>query len=102
VQFTRSDTHEALPAKYTFTSSDPGSHSFRAILKTAGSKSVTATDTSTGSITGSQAGITVNPAGASTLTVSAPASAAAGTAFSVTVSVKDAYGNTATGYRRTV
>jgi len=38
------------------------------------------------------------PASATTLTVTAPGSASAGGAFSVTVTAKDAYGNTATGY----
>src|SRR5207253_2261909 len=44
-------------------------------------------------------GITVNPAAASSLVASGFASpSVAGTAGSVTVTAKDAYGNTATGY----
>jgi hypothetical protein len=102
VHFTSSDAQAVLPANYTFTSSDAGSHSFTATLKTAGSQSLTATDTSTGSITGTQSGITVNPAAASTLTVSAPGNVTAGAAFSITVTANDPYGNTATAYRGTV
>ena len=50
-------------------------------LKTAGSQTVTATDTVTSSITGS-ATVTVSPAAASTLAVTAPASVTTGVAFS--------------------
>src|SRR5439155_25654347 len=102
VHFSSSDSQAALPANYTFTSADQGVHTFSATLKTAGSQSLAATDTTTGTITGSQTGITVNAAGASTLTVSAAANATAGTAFSITVTAKDAYGNTATAYRGTL
>jgi hypothetical protein len=102
VTFTSSDAQAALPVNYTFVAADQGAHSFSATLKTVGSQSLTASDTVTGSITGSQSGITVNPAGASTLTVSGPSSASAGSAFNITVTAKDAYGNTATGYTGTV
>src|SRR5262249_919895 len=64
----------------------------------AGSQSLTATDKSTASITGSQKSITINAAATSRLAVSAPASVTSGTAFNVTVRAVDAYGNTATGY----
>jgi hypothetical protein len=103
VHFTSSDAHAVLPANYTFTSSDAGTHTFTATLKTAGSQSLTATDTSTGSTTGSQTGITVNPAAASSLGVAGfPSLTTAGAAHSFTVTAQDAYGNTATGYRGTV
>src|SRR5262249_59089758 len=46
--------------------------------------------------------ISVSAAGASTLTVTAPASATAGSAFSTTITALDTYGNTATGYTGTV
>ena len=68
VHFTSSDAQAVLPANYTFTGGDAGTHIFSVTLKTAGTQSITATDTVTGSITGSQSGITVNPAGAATLT----------------------------------
>src|SRR2546425_608686 len=44
------------------TTADAGMHNFSATLKTAGSQSLTTTDTVTGTITGAQTGITVNPA----------------------------------------
>jgi hypothetical protein len=103
VHFTSSDAQAALPANYTFTAADNGVHSFSATLKTAGTQSITATNPVTNTITGTQSGITVNAAAASTLTVTGfPASITAGTAATLTVTAKDAYGNTAGGYLGTV
>jgi hypothetical protein len=102
VHFLSTDSHAALPADYAFTAGDGGVHSFTATLKTAGTRAITARDTVTGSITGTQSGITVNPAAASQLKVSAPTSATAGSAFDVTVTAQDPYGNTATSYTGTV
>ena len=62
VHFTSSDGSAVLPANYTFTAGDAGTHVFSVTLKTAGTQSITATDTVTGSITGTQ-NVTVNPAG---------------------------------------
>src|SRR5262249_30028838 len=45
VHFTSSDPQAALPGDYTFTAADNGAHTFTATLKTAGSQSITATDT---------------------------------------------------------
>src|SRR5207247_2656203 len=53
-------------------------------------------------ITGTSGAVSVSPAAASVFTVTAPGTATAGTAFSVTVTAKDPYGNTATGYTGTV
>src|SRR5206468_2616239 len=70
---------------------------------TAGTRSITVTDTAAPGVTGSQTGITVNPAAASTLVVSGfPSPVTAGTAHTLTVTAKDPYGNVATGYRGTV
>jgi hypothetical protein len=104
VHFTSSDTQAGLPADYTFTAADAGVHTFSATLKTAGSQSLTATDTANGIIVGSETGITVNPAAAASLAFyyGAPSSTTAGSAFTVLVVAKDAYGNYATGYRGTV
>src|SRR5262249_30203467 len=104
VRFTSSDSQATLPANYTFTSADAGAHTFSAgvTLKTAGSRTVTATDTTTSAITGS-ATVTVSPAAASTFTVTAaPSTLTAGVSTSVTVTARDAFGNTATGYAGTV
>src|SRR5207253_1192779 len=98
-----SDGQAALPADYAFVAADAGVHTLSATLKTAGSQALTATDTGTSTITGSQSGIIVNPAAASSVVVSGFASpSTAGTASNVTVTAKDAYGNTATGYLGTV
>src|SRR5438067_12664556 len=68
VHFTSSDGAATLPANSTLTN---GVGTFNATLKTAGAQSLTATDTVTGSITGTQSGITVNAATATSFTVSA-------------------------------
>jgi Tol biopolymer transport system component len=103
VHFSSSDEQADLPADYTFTADDAGVHTFSATLKTAGTQSVTATDTTTSSIVGSETGISVNPATASTLTVTGyPSPTTAGVSQNFTVAALDAYGNTATGYTGTV
>jgi hypothetical protein len=98
IHFTSSDLQAVLPANYTFTAADSGTHTFRTTLKTAGARSITATDTLLSGIKGSEAGITVNAAAASKFIISAPPSVSAGVAFSLTVTVVDAFGNVATGY----
>ena len=102
VQFTSSDRKVSLPANYTFTATDAGVHTFSAILKTAGTQSLTAKDTTTASLTGTDGGITVNQATASKFIISAPSRVTAGVAFSLTVTVQDAYGNVVTGYTGTI
>jgi hypothetical protein len=101
VTLTSSDGKFVSPAPYTFTLADGGSHTFFVALKTAGSKTITATDTNTSSITG-KATIKVVAAAATHFKVTAPTSATAGTAFTITVTALDAYGNKATSYRGTV
>src|SRR5262249_7462424 len=63
---------------------------------------ITATDIGTVGVLGVQSGITVNPAAASQFLITAPSSVTAGVRFSLTLTVKDAYGNVATGYTGTV
>ncbi|MDR3608514.1 MAG: invasin domain 3-containing protein [Oligoflexia bacterium] len=60
IAVTSSDTHAALPSNYTFQTSDSGVKQLSVTLKTAASQSITATDTITSSITGTESGITVN------------------------------------------
>src|SRR5205814_2665782 len=62
------------------------------------SQTVTATDTATATITGSQM-VTVNAGAATHYTVTGLTTAAAGTLQSATVTAQDQFGNTATGYR---
>jgi hypothetical protein len=101
VTLTSSDGKFVSPAPYTFTLADGGSHTFFVALKTAGSQTITATDTNTSSITG-KATVKVVAAAATHFKVSAPTSAKAGTPFTITVTALDAYGNRATSYRGTV
>jgi len=103
VHLSSSDPQAVLPADYTFTAADNGVHQFSVALKTVGVQSLTATDTVSGSITGSQGGIAVAAASASTLVLTGvPADLLAGTPTGFTVTAKDAFGNIATGYTGTV
>ncbi len=102
VHFTSTDgtatSGAGLPADATLTA---GTGTFSATLKTAPSQTITAKDTP-GTATGTTAAITVNPSTATTLTVQASSPQTAAIAFNVTVTAKDTYGNTATGYGGTV
>ena len=103
VHFTSTDAKAGLPANYTFTAADDGVHTFSVTLKTAGTQSVTATDTKTASIKGAQTGIVVKAAAVKTLVVSGLSSPrTAGTAGSLRVTATDAYGNRIHGYLGTV
>ena len=103
IHFTSSDVQAGLPANFTFTAADDGTYTFTVTLKTAGSQSITATDTTTSAITGTLSGITVSPAAASQFVLSGlPSTATVGVAQTVTVTAKDPYGNVATGYAGTV
>ncbi len=59
IRFTSSDPAATLPANYTFTSLDAGKHTFFVAFGTAGSQSITVTDTVTATITGTLSGINV-------------------------------------------
>ncbi len=102
VTFGSSDPQATLPSDYTFTAGDNGSHPFGAILVTAGTETITATDTADPTISGTQAGITVSPAAEASFYVAAPDTAVAGEPFDFTLYALDAYGNVATGYTGTV
>jgi hypothetical protein len=104
VHFSSTDVQAVLPADYTFVAGDAGQHSFPAVtLKTAGSQSVTITDTTSPSITGSQSGISVTPAAtASLLVLGYPNPSNSGIPGLVTVVVRDAFGNSTPGYVGTV
>jgi subtilisin-like proprotein convertase family protein len=108
VQFTSTDpaatmllngTEVPLPATYTFTPQDAGSHTFTITFRTAGPQSVTVTPTVPGSI---------NPATGTTTVVSTTgtrfdvagsvAAVEAGGTVTYTVTARDQFGNVATGY----
>ncbi len=98
VQFSSRDSQAVLPGAYTFTAADGGRHSFSATLKTAGTQSLTVTDMTTGGLTGTETGITVNPAAMSSITMAGfPTSITSGDYGSFSVTVRDAYGNGAFG-----
>ena len=69
VTFTSSDAAATLPSDYTFTGADAGVQIFSAALRTAGTQSITATDTVTASITGTQTAIVVGAAAAANLSI---------------------------------
>ena len=84
-----------LPASYTFTAADAGSHTFtNVVLETAGSQTITATDSVTSTITGS-ATVNVVPATVQgfAVTTSFANPDLAGTVGTVTVTAMDHYGN---------
>jgi hypothetical protein len=104
VHFTTTDSQYVLPSDYTFAPANNGVHTFSTVtLKSAGSQTVTATDTVTSAITGTSTNITVNAGTASSLVVAGyPSTIAAGSPNSFSVTALDAFGNTATGYAGTV
>ena len=59
VYFSSSDLAATVPADYTFTAADAGTHTFSLTMGTLGTHSITATDMATRSITGSLAGVGV-------------------------------------------
>jgi hypothetical protein len=103
VRFSSDDPQAALPADYTFTAGDGGTHTFAATLKTAGTRSITVRDPLTPTHAGTESGITVNPAAPSSFVLAGfPSSTQAGVPHDLTVTVKDAYGNIVSGYTGTV
>jgi hypothetical protein len=103
VSFTSNDSKASLPGNYAFTASDSGVHTFvNVLLGTAGTRTITATDTANNGITGS-ANVTVTAGPAASFTLAGfGLSVVAGTTHTLTVTAKDAYGNTATSYGGTV
>jgi uncharacterized protein (TIGR03437 family) len=93
VQLTSSDGQAVLPSNSTLTS---GVGTFMVTLKTAGTETVTATDT-VSSITGTSNSITVNPTFASNITTTGGSSQSAtvGTAFAtpLQITARDQYNN---------
>ena len=96
VNFTSTDPKAVLPADYTFTAADAGVHTFTnaVTLKTAGTQSVTVTDTST-KITGSESISVSHAVDAVSVGVSPSTdSVTAGATVTYTATAKDTYGNT--------
>ena len=99
VTFASNDATATLPGNGTLAN---GVGTFSATFKTAGNRSLTATDAAVSSISGASNTIVVSPAAASHFVVASPSAATAGGAFSFTVTAKDAFNNTATGYTGTM
>ena len=97
VNLTSSDTKAVLtPNSYAFGAADGGTHGFTGILKTAGTQSISVSDSV---LTGTQTGIVVTPAAANKVSVTGTApTLTAGTATAYTVTLLDAFSNVATGY----
>jgi len=99
VHFTSTDGQAVLPADSTLTN---GTGTFSPTLKTIGGQTITATDTVKASITGTSHSITVSGVAAAThFSVTAPATATAGTSFNFTVTALDGSNSVATGYAGT-
>jgi len=83
---------------------DAGVRTFSATLKTAGTQSITVQDfTNSNVIGGTRSGVMVRPAATSLLQVTGfPSSATAGTAYNLTVTAFDPFGNITPAYRGTV
>src|SRR5207247_177413 len=95
VTFSSSDPYPGLlPADYTFTVADQGTHTFSggATFFTAGPQTLTPQDTAAGSIRGSVT-IAVTAAPANHSLITAPTNAVSGTPFDVVVMALDPYGN---------
>jgi hypothetical protein len=102
VHFTSSDPQAVLPADYTFTAADHGTHTFSATLKTAVGQAISVSDAAAG-LTGAESGIAVRPAAVSTLLLGGfPWSVTTGDSGYFSVSAADEYGNVVTDYARTV
>jgi hypothetical protein len=99
VHFTSTDPAATIPADAMLTN---GTGAFQATFRAAGSATLTATDTTDSSITGTGRPTSVVPGPATTFRLSAPPATTAGAPFSFTVKALDAFGNNATGYAGTI
>src|SRR5439155_4803271 len=88
VHFTSTDGQAVLPADGTLTS---GTGTFSGTLKTAGSRTITATDTSNSSVTGTSNAVTVNAATATHFSVYAPTATTSSSPISITVTTIDQF-----------
>ena len=83
VEFASSDTAATLPGNTPFTSANAGKQTFSVTFKTAGTQSLTVTDTASASLTATQSGISVSPAGPISLTATAVSSSQINLTWSV-------------------
>jgi hypothetical protein len=98
VQFTTS----ASSSQFSSGPLSNGTNMFIVILNTAGTQTITATDTIVSTLTGFSNPIVVTPAALHQFGVIAPANVPAGAAFDFTVAAQDRFGNTVPSYTGTV
>jgi hypothetical protein len=100
VKISTTDYQAVLPSNFALTG---GEGSFTLILKTIGVQTITATALNNNAITGSATTqVTVDSASSTHFVVTAPAVTDAGASMAFTVTAKDQYGNTVTGYSGTI
>ena len=97
VHVTSSDGQALLPADVVFTPDDQGVKTITVTLYTAGSQSIGIADGNHGSTS-----VDVTPAEAATFEFAAPDTVQVGSAFDVTITARDPFGNIATAYSETV
>lgn len=109
IEFSSNDTAADLPPDYTFTLADAGTHTWDAVdgvtFNTAGTRDLTAADTSDPTISGSQLGIVVTEAprmDSFEVVLSADTAIANDTLLDVTVTAMDQFGDPYTDYVGTV
>lgn len=103
LKITSTDPHATLPTDVTFAAGDAGVKQITITLTTAGPVTLTATETTGKAGVAGSATLTVHAGAARACVASqAPAAAIAGSLISLTVTVKDPFGNSATGYTGTV
>ncbi|HVK07973.1 MAG TPA: VCBS repeat-containing protein [Gemmataceae bacterium] len=102
VHFTSKDLQAVLPADYTFTAADNGTHSFDVTLRTAGAQRIAVNDMTKVKVKG-RTTVKVLAGAATRFAVSAfPLSAQVNKAYAFTVTALDQFGNRARGYAGTV
>ncbi len=101
IRISSSDLAAVLPSDYVFVPGDAGTKTFTGVeLRTSGTQSITATDMVESTVTGTQSGITVDPAAAAKLAFTTqPSGAQAGAAFGTqpVVEVRDQFDNLVAG-----
>ena len=102
VHVTSTDVQAALPADYSFTATDAGSHTFSVALKTTtpnlGVWSFSVVDLSSATTLATLTNFEVTNAAAAKFVLSGPSTYTTGVAFSLKLTVLDAYGNTVKNY----
>ncbi|HEY2910813.1 MAG TPA: FG-GAP-like repeat-containing protein, partial [Gemmataceae bacterium] len=103
VAFTSTDAQASFGVpSFTFTSVDAGTRQFSATLMTDGTQSISARDINSASLTGTQANIAVGfPNVAAYAFSNVPALAKGGTAFTVTITALDRFGDPLPSYNGT-